>query len=69
MVQGEGELMELPLGFLTCYSISKRFSLQWKAFDLLYKTKYILWVVALLEVCDVTKHCRHLGFYQELEIR
>ena len=35
--------------------------------------RYILWVVALLEVCDVTKHGRHLGrhfcFYQELEIR
>ena len=24
---------------------------------------------ALLETCDVTKHGRHLGFYQELEIR
>ena len=23
----------------------------------------------LLEVCDVTKNGRHLGFYQELEIR
>ena len=31
--------------------------------------KYILWVVALLEVCDVTKHRGRLGFYQELEIR
>jgi len=35
--------------------------------------KYILWVVALLEVCEVTKpggHLgRHPGFYQELEIR
>ena len=35
--------------------------------------RYNLWVVALLEVCDVTKHGRHLsphlGFYQELEIR
>ena len=29
---------------------------------------YILWVVALLGVCDVTKHGRHLG-RQELEIR
>ena len=33
----------------------------------------ILWVVTLLEACDVTKHGRHferrLGFYQELEIR
>ena len=30
---------------------------------------YILWVVALLEACDVTNNGRHLGFYQELEIR
>ena len=28
-----------------------------------------LWVVALLEACDVTNKGRHLGFYQELEIR
>ena len=36
----------------------------------LYKMRYILLVVALLEVCDVTKHDRHLGshlgFYQKL---
>ena len=35
--------------------------------------RYILWVVALLEACDVTNNGRHLGrhlgFYQELEIR
>ena len=30
---------------------------------------YILWVVALLEVSDVTNNGRHLGFYKELEIR
>ena len=30
---------------------------------------YILWVVALLEACDVTNIRRHLGFSQELEIR
>ena len=33
----------------------------------------IFWVVALLEACDVTNNGRHLGrhlgFYQELEIR
>ena len=28
----------------------------------------ILWVVALLEVCDVTNKGYHLRFYQELEI-
>ena len=35
-----------------------------------YKMRYILLVVALLEVCDVAKHDRHLGshlgFYQKL---
>ena len=31
--------------------------------------RYILWVVALLEACDVTNNDRYLGFYQELEIR
>ena len=55
--------------FLICCSISKRFCLHWKAFDLLYKMRYILWVVALLEACDVTNNGRHLGSYQELEIR
>ena len=30
---------------------------------------YILWVVGLLEACDVTNNGRHLGFYPELEIR
>ena len=46
-----------------------------RVFDMLQyfnKTRYILWVVALLEACDVTKHgChpgRHLGFHQELKI-
>ena len=53
----------------------KRFYLylKWKAFDLLYRVRYILGVVALQEVCDVTntgRHFgRHLGFYQELEMR
>ena len=30
--------------------------------------RYISWVVALLEACDVTNNGRHLGFYQELVI-
>ena len=59
--------------FLISCSISKRFYLRWKAFDLLNKIGYILWVVALLEACEVTNHGRylgrHLGFYQEIEIR
>ena len=51
----------------------ERFCLLWKAFDLLNNMRYIFWVVALLEACDVTNNCRHfgrhLGFYQELEIK
>ena len=55
VVKGGG-LMEPPLEFLICCSILKQFCLQWKkTFDLLYSMRYILWVVALLEVCDVTK--------------
>ena len=54
---------------LICRSILKRFCLQWKAFDLLNKMRYILWVVAMLEACDITNNGRQLGFYQELEIR
>ena len=59
----------LPRGFDICSSILKRFCLQWKAFDLLSKMRYILWVVVLLEACDITTNGRQLGFYQELEIR
>ena len=58
-----------PLEFLKCCSTSKRFCLQWKAFDLLYKMRYLLLVVSLLGACDVTKKVgRHLGFFHELEI-
>ena len=55
--------------FLICCSILKRFYLQWKAFDLLNKMRYISGVVMLLEACDVTNNGRHLEFHQELEIR
>ena len=63
-----------PLEFLICCSLSKRFGLKWKAFDLLNRyILYILWVVALLKACDVTDNGRllgrHLGLYQELEIK
>ena len=71
LVQGKGEgggWSPSP-EFLICCSISKRFCPQWKALDLLNKMSYILWVVALMETCDVTNNGRHLGFYQELEIR
>ena len=67
---GGGGWMEPPLEFLLCCSISKRFYLQWKAFDLLYKMRYIIWLMALLGGCDVTNNGRnlgrHLGFSQEL---
>ena len=56
------------LEVLICCSILKWFCLQWKAFDLLNKMRYIFWVVALLEACDITNNGCHLGFYQELEI-
>ena len=63
----------LPPRILFCCSMSKRFHLQWKAFDLLNKMRYILWVVLLLRACDVTNNdCHlghHLGFYQELQVR
>ena len=75
-IKGGGPLGPLPWihhcpspQFLICCSISKRFCLHWKAFDLLNKMRYILWMVALLETCDVTNNGRHLGFYQELEFR
>ena len=42
--------------FLMCCSISKRFYLQWKAFNLLKQMRYLLWVVALPEDCDVTNN-------------
>ena len=62
--QGEGGggkvVMEpLPRVLICC--------LQWKAFDLLNKMRYILWVVALLEACDVTNNVLHLGFYQKFK--
>ena len=64
-----GGAVDGPPCFLICCSISKRFCLQWKVLDLLDKMRYILCVIALLEVFDFTKHGRHLGFYQEIEIR
>ena len=41
----------------------------WKAVDFLDDIRFILWEVGLREACDVSKHGRHLGFHQELEIR
>ena len=59
---GGGQMEPLP-EFSICCSILKRFYLKWKAFDLLNKLGYILWVVALREACDVTNNGRHLGCY------
>ena len=54
--------MEPSLEFLICCSVSKLFCPQWKAFDLINKMRYILWVLALLEASDVTSNGRHLDF-------
>ena len=35
---------------------TKQFCLQWEAFDLLNKMRYILWVVSLLLTCNVTNN-------------
>ena len=55
-----------PLKFLICCSVSKRFYLQWKAFDLLYKMRYMwrCWgpvtsptmVAILAAILDFTKN-------------
>ena len=71
-VENEGWMEPLPpLEFLICCSISKRFYLQSKAFDLLYKmgggTAVGWWHCC--GACDVINNGRHLGrhlgFYQE----
>ena len=55
---GEGVSWNPSPEFLICCRISKRFCLQWRAFDPLSKMRYILWVVALLEaaILDFTKN-------------
>ena len=50
--------------FLIYCSISKGFYLQWKAFDLPYNIRYILWLVALLGGSGVTNNGRRLGFFR-----
>ena len=74
VVQGQGgREWNLSPEFLICCSITKRFYPWWKALNLPNKMRYILLVVTLLEACDATKNGRHLGrhlgFYQELELR
>ena len=63
--RGLKELLATVFGML---QYLETICVQWKAFDLLNNIRYIFWVVALLEACDVTHNGRHLGFYQELEI-
>jgi len=67
----QGGLME-PLPRV-CDMLQYFECLQWKSFDLHSKMRYILWVVALLEACDVANNGRHLGcplaFYKKLEFR
>ena len=69
MVQGAGGCLNPSPEFFICCSILKQFYLKWKAVDLLNKMRYILWLVAPLEACDVSNNGHHLRFYQELEIR
>ena len=64
--------METPLGFSLSYNILKRFYLKWKACDVLYKIRYILWVAALLGAVTSFKMAAILGaildFTEKLEI-
>ena len=71
VVQGRGWLTPPPLWvFDTLQYFETILPSVESLWSSLYKTRYILLVVALLEVCDVTKHGRHLGsyfiFYQKL---
>ena len=58
-----------PLEFLIRCSISKRFYLQWKAFDILHKMRYILSVMALLGGLWRHQKWSPSWIYQELEIK
>ena len=76
MVQGGGGtgwMEPIPRVFDMLQYFVTIFYLWWKAFHLLYKMRYILWVVVLLGACDVTNNGCHLGcnlgFYHGLEIR
>ena len=57
-----------PRSFLYVAVFWNDFSFSGRPFDLVNKIRYILWVVALLEACEVTNNGRHHGFYQELEM-
>ena len=66
---GAGEMMELFPRFFNVLQYFETICLRWKASDLLNKIRFILWVVALLKAFNFANNGRHLGFYQELEIR
>ena len=67
------QINNLSLTFGLTHKFKPHRGTRGEAFDLLNERRYILRMVALLEVCDVTSKGRHLGgdlgFYQELEIR
>ena len=71
---GEGVMEPLPRVFdVAVFRTDFAFSGKSLSSNSLNKMRYILWVMALLEACDVTNNGRtlgrDLGFYQELEIR
>ena len=68
-VQGEGGYkgggwMEPLPGVFDMLQYFEAILLLVKAFDVLNQMRYILWVVALLEACNITNNGRHLRFYQ-----
>ena len=65
MVQG-GLIEPFPRDF-DMLQFFKTFLPSMESLHLLNKKRFILWVVALPEACDVTNNRRNLGFYQELE--
>ena len=78
MVQGWGGGGGMDLQLSTVFGMLQYFetifpSVEGLYFDILYKLRYISWVVSLLGACDVTNNGRHLGrhhrFYQDLKIR
>ena len=71
--KGGGLIQPLPAVFDMLQYFEMILPLVESLTDLLNKMRYILWVVALMEACDITNNgChldRYLGFYQEVEIR
>ena len=69
VVQGRGMNGTLPQSFWYVAVFQNYFTFSGKPLIFLTRWVYILWVVALLETCDVTNNSPQLGFYQDLEIR